>query len=74
MDFDPDILTSCITAAEAANLAGVKVGTIYSWKSREILKPVTTDKAGRPLFRFIDVARAELATRDRARRNHQAAA
>lgn len=70
----PELLNSLITTTEAANLAGVNVQTIRTWKHRGHIEQVDTDKDGRPLFRWIDVARAERATRERARRNHAAAA
>lgn len=57
-----------LTPAEAARHAGVKPATIRKWKERGLLKPDGYDAAGHPKYRLIDVARAEYATRARARR------
>lgn len=73
MQIDPTRLTALLTSTEAATLAGVAASTIYTWKDRGILEPAKM-RNGRPLYRVLDVARAERATRDRARRNHAAAA
>jgi DNA-binding transcriptional MerR regulator len=64
----PEALDSLITTTQAANLACVKVATISMWRDRGHLEPAAYDERGRPLYRFIDVARAERFTRDRARR------
>jgi hypothetical protein len=68
VSFAPEALDSLITSTEAANLACVGVATISKWRDRGHLTPAAYDDRGRPLYRFIDVARAERATRDRARR------
>lgn len=66
----PDRLDSLITTNEAAALAGVAVATIRKWAQRGQLTPVGHDpQTNRPLFRFIDVAKAERATRAKARRH-----
>lgn len=64
----PDLLESLVSSAEAANLAGVKVDTIRKWRERGHLEPAGLTAKGRPLYRWIDVAKAERATRDHARR------
>ena len=65
----PDRLDSLITTSEAAALAGVAVNTITTWRTRGLLTPAGQDDRGKPLYRFLDVARAERATRDKARRH-----
>ena len=67
-DFSPETLESLVTTAEAANLAGVKVATIWKWVQRGHLKVAAHTERGRPLYRLIDVARAERKIRDHARR------
>lgn len=70
MDFD-----ALLTVAEAAQHCGVKPVTIRQWRHRGHL-PIATDEhgnklhdhRGRPLFRLLDVARAEFKTRVAARR------
>jgi len=63
------------TVAEAAEHAGVSEATVRSWAHRGHLPVATTehgdeirDPSGRPRYRPLDVARAEFATRERARR------
>lgn len=62
-------LNELITTSEAARLAGVTVAAISKWRERGTLTPAGLDDKGRPLYRFLDVAKAERATRDRARRH-----
>ena len=67
---DPiDRLNELISSSEAARLCGVALNTITTWRTRGLIEPSGLDDRGRPLYRFIDIARAERATRDRARRN-----
>lgn len=68
----PELLDSLVTTTQAANLAGVRVSAISNWKDRGHLAPAMHDGRGRPLYRWIDVARAERATRDLARRTFAA--
>jgi hypothetical protein len=63
------------TVAEAAAHAKVSEATIRSWVHRDHLKVARDedgreirDRRGRPRFRPLDVARAEGATREHARR------
>lgn len=63
-----DITEATWTAAEAAQAVGVKVYTIWQWKRRGHLKPVGINDEGVQVFLVLDVARAEYATRERARR------
>jgi DNA-binding transcriptional MerR regulator len=65
-----DLHLDAITTTEAAELAGVKPAVIRQWKHRGQLAPIGETPAGRPLYRPIDVLRAEAATRGRARRVH----
>lgn len=65
---DIDLVTTPLTTAQAAALAGVKPATIRQWIHRGHLVPTARDERGRPRFRGVDVARAEAATRDHAGR------
>lgn len=73
----PDGVESLITSSEASQLASVSAVTIRSWANRGYRGPDGAwhklpvsgrDRSGRPLYRLLDVAKAERATRDRARR------
>lgn len=64
----PDGINALITAAEAATLCGVAESTIYVWVHRGTIKPSGLDERNRKLYRLIDIAKAEQATRRRARR------
>lgn len=64
----PDGVESLITAEEAARLCGVSPGTIRTWVHRGSLKVAGHNAHGRKVFKQIDVAKAERATRKRARR------
>ncbi|MFJ8508620.1 helix-turn-helix domain-containing protein [Streptomyces avermitilis] len=57
-----------LTAREAADLTGVSLQTIYSWERRGHLTVEGLDHRGQKLFRHLDVARAEMATRSKAKR------
>ena len=57
-----------LTVKEAALFVGVDVQTVYSWVRRGHLKVTGLDDRGRKLFRHLDVARAELTTRTKAKR------
>ncbi len=52
----------------SADAAAASVRTIRSWVARGHLAPAGLDEKGRQLFRFVDLARAENATRARALR------
>lgn len=69
----PEGLEAEITAREAAAIAGVNVATIRSWVSRGHLTAAGRNEQGHPVYRLLDVAKAERATRDRARRTYQQA-
>lgn len=61
-----------ITTADASYCAGVTVAAIRKWVQRGHLPVADRDPRGRPLFRWIDVAKAEHATREHARRTYAA--
>lgn len=72
MELDFDAL---LTVAEAAQHCRVKPVTVRLWKHRghlDVARDVNgeeiRDDRGRPLFRLLDVARAEYKTREAARR------
>ncbi|MEV5944395.1 MerR family transcriptional regulator [Streptomyces sp. NPDC051994] len=81
VDLTADLRTQLWTVAEAAEAAAVSPHVVRNWKYRGVLtqaldaagRPVT-DRQGRPLFRAIDVIRAEKATREKARRSYSAIA
>jgi hypothetical protein len=58
-----------ITAADAARRAGVTPQAIANWVRRGKLEPAGTDRRGRRVYWWIDVCKAEAATRRGARRN-----
>lgn len=64
----PEGIDDLITATEAASLCGVSAEAIRKWASRGILTATGMDERGRKLYRLIDVAKAERATREKARR------
>lgn len=75
----PDGVDALITAAEAATHAQVSHVSIRNWANRGYRGldgqwhhlPVSgKDRQGRNLYRLLDVAKAERATRERARRSH----
>lgn len=65
----PEGINSQITATEAAALCGVALCTITKWVREERIQPVGLNAQGRKLYRLLDVAKAEHATRERARRS-----
>jgi len=56
-----------LTATQCAAYAGVSVQAIVNWRNRGHLAPAG-HRHGRPVYRLLDVAKAEHATRTRARR------
>lgn len=64
----PEGIDSQITASEAAALCGVALCTITKWAREERILPVGISRQGRKLYLLLDVAKAERATRDKARR------
>lgn len=57
-----------MTVKEAALFTGVSVQTVYSWIRRGHLTVTGLDHRGQKVFRHLDVARAELGTRAKAKR------
>lgn len=53
-----------ITATDAAALCGVSTQAISNWVRRGHLKESGLDERNRKVYRVIDVAKAERATRD----------
>lgn len=70
LDFDGDFQTTLWTTAEAAEAAGVAPGVIRIWAHRGHLKRANSARARVPLYRAIDVVKAEKATREKARRTY----
>jgi hypothetical protein len=56
-----------ITTSQAAAYAGVTAAAVTNWRRRGYLTPVDHQR-GRPIYILLDVAKAEHATRRRARR------
>ncbi|MFI1535554.1 hypothetical protein [Streptomyces anandii] len=81
MDLTGDLHTTLWTTQEAADAAGVDANVVRNWRYRGRLPQARTEQgrpitnlAGQPLYRAIDVIRAEKATRQRARRTYRAPA
>lgn len=53
-----------ITATQAAALCGITTQAVTNWVARGHLSVSGVDERGRKLYRVIDVAKAERATRD----------
>jgi hypothetical protein len=73
----PEGVDSLVLASEAAGLCGVAEVTIRRWAHRGYVDRTGTrqtllvsgkDTRGRNLYRLLDIAKAERATRERARR------
>jgi DNA-binding transcriptional MerR regulator len=62
------MLDALLTGTEAATLCRVRPDTIRQWRKRGKLAPAGLDEYGHPLYRQLDVARAEASTRARAGR------
>lgn len=60
--FDLDDLVDTATAAEQVR---VEPATIRKWKQRELIQPSGLTEDGKPMYRLIDVLRAEQKTRQR---------
>ncbi len=55
----------------AADEFGVAPCTISKWKQRGLLEPMPQSPFNKPIYRMVDVARAEKAARDNALRTQQ---
>lgn len=64
----PEGIDSLITAYEAAGLCGVAAATIRHWQREGRIERCGIDQQGRNLYRLLDIAKAERATRKQARR------
>jgi hypothetical protein len=73
IDLDVDLHATLWTVDQAAEAAQVTPNVVHNWRYRGRLAIADRDRNGRPLFRAIDVIRAEKATRERARRTYAAA-
>jgi hypothetical protein len=73
VDLSVDLQTTLWNVTEAAEAARVKANVVHNWRYRGRLQVADRDRQGRPLFRAIDVIRAEKATREKARRSYAAA-
>jgi DNA-binding transcriptional MerR regulator len=67
-------VSNLLSARDAARLVGVTPAAIWQWKRRGILQPAGLDERQRPLYRQLDVARAEKRTRAKAGRQVRTAA
>ena len=72
VDLAVDLETTLWTAEQAAEAAQVSRNVVDNWRYRGKLEVAKRDFRGRPLYRAIDVIRAEKATRERARRTYAA--
>lgn len=59
----PDGLNQLLTPAEASSLFGVQASTIRKWAQLGHIQPAGLDRAGRKLYRLIDIAKYEKETR-----------
>ena len=73
VDLTVDLTATLWTVEESADAAQVSPNVVRNWKYRGRLEQAGTDWRGRPVFRAIDVIRAEKATREKARRQYAAA-
>lgn len=72
IDLDVDLITTLWTVSQAAEAAQVTPNVVHNWRYRGRLAIAGRDHNDRPLFRAIDVIRAEKVTRERARRTYAA--
>lgn len=70
---DGDLHTTLWTTQQAADAAGVRPAVIRVWAHRGHLQRANAETCRTPLYRAIDVVRAEKLTRERARRTYAAA-
>ena len=64
----PESLDDLISTSEAADVCKVTRTAIQKWVARGYLHPTGLDNGNRPLYKLIDVLRAERDTRTRALR------
>ncbi|MFK0045521.1 hypothetical protein ACIQU4_15610 [Streptomyces sp. NPDC090741] len=65
-----DLSVTLWTATESGRYAGVTPNTVHNWRYRGHFEIAGRDDRDHPLFRAIDVIRAEKATRERAHRSY----
>lgn len=65
-----DLSVTLWTATESGRYAGVTPNSVHNWRYRGHFEIAGRDDRGHPLFRAIDVIRAEKATRERAQRSY----
>lgn len=70
-DGGEDLTTALWTTDVAAARAGVSANVVRNWQYRGLLSPNRITPEGRPLYRALDVVRAEAASRRRARRSYR---
>ena len=68
VDLNIDLHATLWSVSQAAEAARVSPNVVRNWVYRGRLEVAEPDRRGRPLFRAVDVIRAEKATRERARR------
>lgn len=56
-----------LSAAKAAEVAGVQATTVRKWAERGLIQAAGNDDHGRPVYRLADVARVEQQTRQKGR-------
>lgn len=59
----PDGLNQLLTPSEASTIFGVGAATIRKWAQLGKIHPAGMDRAGRKLYRLIDIAKYEKETR-----------
>lgn len=69
--YTPEGVNQLLTTTQAATLFGVTAATIRKWAQLDKIQPAGIDRAGRKLYRLIDIARYEKQTRVRSGRENR---